>query len=442
MTIQLSDHFNFPKLLRFTFPAVVMMVFTSIYNVVDGLFVSNYVGTTPFAAINLVMPFFMIIGAIGFMFSSGGNALVAKTLGSGNTLKAKRIFSLLTYACFIIGLTIALLSLLWIRPALTALGIEGALLEDAILYCKILMPAAPLFMLQYLFQAFMITAERPKLSMIITIAAGLANIILDALFISVYGWGLAGAAWASVIAMAIGGIVPFIYFLFPNKSPLRLCKTKFYAQALLKSCTNGASEFMSNISASIVLMLYNYQLLRLVGENGVVAYGVIAYVNFIFLSVFIGFAVGSNPLVSYQYGAKNSAELRNLFKMNYTFIILTSVFLMLGAEISARILVNIFVGYDEELLNMTTQAFRIYAVSFLLAGFNIYSSAFFTALNNGLVSAIIAFVRTLVCECGAVMIMPLFFGVTGIWTAIIVAEVFAMIVSVYYLKTLKRKYKY
>ena len=276
MTIQLSDHFNFPKLLRFTFPAVVMMVFTSIYNVVDGLFVSNYVGTTPFAAINLVMPFFMIIGAIGFMFSSGGNALVAKTLGSGNTLKANRIFSLLTYACFIIGLTIALLSLLWIRPALTALGIGGALLEDAILYCKILMPAAPLFMLQYLFQAFMITAERPKLSMIITIAAGLANIILDALFISVYGWGLAGAAWASVIAMAIGGIVPFIYFLFPNKSPLRLCKTKFYAQALLKSCTNGASEFMSNISASIVLMLYNYQLLRLVGENGVVAYGVIA----------------------------------------------------------------------------------------------------------------------------------------------------------------------
>ena len=315
-------------------------------------------------------------------------------------------------------------------------------MEDAILYCKILMPAAPLFMLQYLFQAFMITAERPKLSMIITIAAGLANIILDALFISVYGWGLAGAAWASVIAMAIGGIVPFIYFLFPNKSPLRLCKTKFYAQALLKSCTNGASEFMSNISASIVLMLYNYQLLRLVGENGVVAYGVIAYVNFIFLSVFIGFAVGSNPLVSYQYGAKNSAELRNLFKMNYTFIILTSIFLTLGAEISARILVNIFVGYDEELLNMTTQAFRIYAVSFLLAGFNIYSSAFFTALNNGLVSAIIAFVRTLVCECGAVMIMPLFFGVTGIWTAIIVAEVFAMIVSVYYLKTLKRKYKY
>lgn len=442
MTIQLSDHFNFPKLLRFTFPAVVMMVFTSIYNVVDGLFVSNYVGTTPFAAINLVMPFFMIIGAIGFMFSSGGNALVAKTLGSGNTLKANRIFSLLTYACFIIGLTIALLSLLWIRPALTALGIGGALLEDAILYCKILMPAAPLFMLQYLFQAFMITAERPKLSMIITIAAGLANIILDALFISVYGWGLAGAAWASVIAMAIGGIVPFIYFLFPNKSPLRLCKTKFYAQALLKSCTNGASEFMSNISASIVLMLYNYQLLRLVGENGVVAYGVIAYVNFIFLSVFIGFAVGSNPLVSYQYGAKNSAELRNLFKMNYTFIILTSIFLTLGAEISARILVNIFVGYDEELLNMTTQAFRIYAVSFLLAGFNIYSPAFFTALNNGLVSAIIAFVRTLVCECGAVMIMPLFFGVTGIWTAIIVAEVFAMIVSVYYLKTLKRKYKY
>ncbi len=442
MTIQLSDHFNFSKLLRFTFPSIIMMVFTSIYNVVDGLFVSNYVGTTPFAAINLVMPFFMTIGAIGFMFSSGGSALVAKTRGNGNKLKANRIFSLLTYACFIIGLTISLLSLLWIRPTLTTFGITGELLDDAMLYCKILIPAAPLFMLQYLFQAFMITAEKPKLSMIITIAAGIANIVLDALFITVYDWGLAGAAWASVISMAIGSIVPFLYFILPNNTALRLCKTKFYAQALLKACTNGASEFMSNISASVVLMLYNYQLLKLVGENGVVAYGIIAYVNFIFLSVFIGFAVGSNPLVSYQYGAKNQSELHNLFKMNYFFIIMTSLLLTISAEISAGILVKIFVGYNQELLDMTSTAFRIYAVSFLLAGFNIYTSAFFTALNNGLVSAIIAFVRTLVCECGAVMIMPLFFGVTGIWTAIIVAEVFAMFVCVYYLISQRRKYKY
>lgn len=442
MSVQLSDHFTYSKLLRFTFPSVVMMVFTSIYSVADGLFVSNFVGAAAFAAVNLVMPFFMILGAVGLMFSSGGSALVAKTLGEGRRFKANMIFSLLVYVCAGFGLALTLISLPFVRPALSAFGVEGGLLEAAMLYCKILMPFAPLFMLQYLFQAFLITAERPKLSMFVTIAAGLTNIALDALFIIVFKWGLAGAAWATVLSMLVGTLVPLAYFVLPNDSPLHLGKTCFYGAAVVKSGTNGMSEFMSNIAMSVVAMLYNYQLLRIAGEAGVVAYGIISYVNFIFTSVFFGFAVGSNPIVSCHYGAKNAKELKNLFRKNFTFIGVSALFLTLLAEVSAGTLADVFVGYDENLRRMTAVGFRIYAVSFLFAGFNIYASAFFTALNNGPVSALIACVRTLICECGAVLILPAFFGLTGIWSSIVVAETAALAVSVCCLVRFRHRYKY
>lgn len=442
MEIKLSEHFTFAKLLRFTLPSVLMMIFTSIYSIVDGLFVSNYVGATPFAAINIVFPFLMILAAVGFMFSTGGSALIAKTLGEKDRFMANQIFSMLVYASIIFGVVVSCVALLTIEPVLAVFGVEGELMAQSLLYGRILLPFIPVFMLQFMFQSFMITAERPKLGMFITVSAGLTNVVLDALFIVRFEWGLAGAAWATVAGEIIGGVVPLLYFTCPNKTPLRLVKTKFYARALIKSCTNGLSEFLGQISVSIVNILYNYQLLRIAGEIGVVAFGVISYANFVFLSVFIGFSIGSNPIVSYHYGAQDRRELKSLFKKNVLFIGLSAVFLTILAELSARMLAKIFVGYDETLLDLTAWGFRIYAISFLLAGFNIYASAFFTALNNGFVSAIIAVVRTLVCECGSVMVLPIFFGLNGIWSSIIVAEVIALSVSVALVLKFRGRYGY
>lgn len=442
MEIKLSEHFTFAKLLRFTAPSILMMIFTSIYSIVDGLFVSNYVGATPFAAVNIVFPFLMILAAVGFMFSTGGSALIAKTLGEQNPFMANQIFSMLVYASVIFGVVVSLVALLLIKPVLIAFGVEGELLAQSLVYSYILLPFVPLFMLQFMFQSFMITAERPKLGMIITVSAGVANMVLDALFIIVLEWGLVGAAWATVISQVVGGVVPLLYFACPNKTPLRLVKTKFYAGALLKSCTNGLSEFLGQISMSVVAILYNYQLLRIAGEDGVVAYGVISYVMFIFLAVFVGYSLGSNPIVSYHYGAGDTKELKSLFRKNVVFIGVSAVILTILAEVSAPLLAEIFVSYDEKLLEMTTVGFRIYALSFLLAGFNIYASAFFTALNNGIVSAIISVVRTLVCECGSVMILPIFFGLTGIWSSIIVAEVVALCVSVGLILKFRNRYGY
>lgn len=442
MEIKLSEHFTFVKLLRFTAPSILMMIFTSIYSIVDGLFVSNYVGATPFAAINIVFPFLMILAAVGFMFSTGGSALIAKTLGEKNRFMANQIFSMLVYVGIVFGAIVSVLALLVIEPVLAMFGVDGELMFQSLIYARILLPFIPVFMLQFMFQSFMITAERPKLGMIITVSAGLTNAVLDALFIVYFQWGVAGAAWASVIGQIVGGGLPLLYFACPNRSSLRLVKTKFYANALVKSCTNGLSEFLGQISMSVVGILYNYQLLRIAGEDGVVAFGVISYVNFIFLSVFIGYSIGSNPIVSYHYGAQNKKELQSLLRKNMVFIGWAAIILTILAELSARMLAEIFVGFDETLLNMTTFGFRIYAISFLLAGFNIYASAFFTALNNGVVSAIISVVRTLVCECGCVMILPIFFGLNGIWSSIIVAEIIALSVSVTLIYKFRNRYGY
>ncbi|MCM1322610.1 MAG: MATE family efflux transporter [Acetobacter sp.] len=442
MEIKLSEHFTFAKLLRFTLPSILMMIFTSLYTIVDGLFVSNYVGATPFAAVNIVFPFLMILGAVGFMFSTGGSALIAKLLGEKNSFMANQVFSMLVYVGIALGAVVSVIAWVTIEPVLKIFDVEGELLEHSMLYARILLPALPLFMLQFMFQNFMITAERPQLGMIITVSAGLANAVLDYLLIVVFDFGLKGAAWATVLGEIVGGVIPLIYFSLPNQTPLKLVKTRFYGGALFKSCTNGISEFLGQISMSVVNILYNYQLLRIAGESGVVAFGVISYVNFIFLSVFIGYSIGSNPIVSYHYGANDREELKNLFKKNFLFIGGAAIILTGLAEISARVLASIFVGYDEYLLNLTTYGFRIYAISFLLAGFNIYASAFFTALNNGLVSAVIAVSRTLVCECCCVMILPIFLGLNGIWGAIIVAEILALIVSIFLILRFRKRYGY
>lgn len=442
MKIQLSDHFNYRKLLRFTLPSIVMMIFTSVYGVVDGFFVSNFVGKTSFAAVNFIMPFLMILGAVGFMFGTGGSALIAKTMGEGKEDEAKKLFSLFVYVSAACGIVIALLGILFIRQIAALLGAEGVMLENSVIYGRIILLALPAYMLQYEFQSFFVTAEKPQLGLGVTIASGVTNMMLDALFVAVFKWGLVGAAAATAISQVVGGIVPLIYFLCPNSSRLRLTRTKFNGSALLKACLNGSSELMSNISMSIVSMLYNAQLMKYVGEDGVAAYGVLMYVNMIFLAAFIGYSVGTAPVISYHYGSGNYAEMKGLLKKSLVIIGIFSVSMLGLAEGLARPLAGIFVGYDKALMDLTLRAFSIYSFSFLFAGIAIFGSSFFTALNDGLISALISFLRTLVFQMIAVLVLPILLGVDGIWISIVTAELIAAVVTVVFLIVKRKKYHY
>lgn len=442
MNIQLSDHFNFRRLLRFTLPSIIMLVFTSIYGVVDGFFVSNFVGKTPFTAVNFIMPFLMILGSCGFMFGTGGGALIAKSMGEGNVKKAKQLFSLIVYTSMVIGVVLAILGIIFLRPLASALGAEGQLLADSVKYGRIILMAIPAYILQYEFQCLFATAEKPALGLYVTIAAGLTNMILDALFVAVFHWGLEGAAAATAISQCVGGVVPLIYFARPNRSLLRLGKTKFDGKSLAKTCINGSSELMSNIAMSVVSMLYNAQLLKYAGEDGVATYGVLMYVSMIFQAVFIGYSVGTAPVIGYHFGASNHKELKGLLKKSLVLIGTFAVIMFSSAYIFARPLSVLFAGYDEELLNLTVRAFSIFSFSFLFSGFAIFGSSFFTALNNGLVSAAISFMRTLVFQISAVLIFPLFWKVDGIWMSIVAAEMMAVVVTTVFLRINQKKYKY
>lgn len=440
--IQLSDHFTYSKLLRYTLPSIVMMVFTSIYGVVDGFFVSNFVGKTPFTAVNFIYPVLMILGAAGFMLGTGGGALIAKTMGEGKREEANRLFSLVIYTGAACGVVLAALGLIFIRPVAAALGARGQLLEDSVTYARIILCAIPAYVLQYEFQCLFAAAEKPSLGLAVTVAAGVTNMALDALFVGVFRWGLEGAAAATALSQCVGGIIPLVYFFRPNTSLLRLGKTQFDGRALWKSCTNGASELMSGISASVVSMLYNTQLLRYAGEDGVAAYGVLMYVSLVFQAVFIGYSVGTAPVVSFHYGAGNHRELRGLRRQSTTVIALFSAAMFAAAQLLGRPLSLLFVGYDQGLLEMTVHAFSIFAFSFLFSGFAIFGSSFFTALNNGLVSAVISFLRTLVFQVSAVIVFPLIWEVDGIWLSIAAAEVMAVAVTAAFLWALRKKYQY
>lgn len=442
MEMEFSGHFSYGKLIRFTLPSVIMMIFTSIYGVVDGIFVSNFVGKTPFAAINLIWPVAMILGAVGFMIGTGGCALVSKIMGEGDKEKANEVFSMLIYVSMVIGIVLAILGFIFMRPIAILLGAEGDMVDDAAMYGRVLSVALPFFLLQNEFQSFLVAAEKPKLGLLITVAAGLTNIVLDPFFIIVLNKDLAGAAWATAISQMVGGFIPLMYFILSKKSILRLGKASFDSGALIKTCINGSSEMMTNISMSLVSMLYNFQLLKMAGENGVAAYGVIMYVNFIFVAAFIGYSVGSAPIVSFNYGAGNTDELKSLFKKSMTIILVAGILMTILGFWLASPLSHIFVGYDKELLEMTKRGFYIYTLSFLISGFNIYGSAFFTALNDGLVSAIISFLRTLLFQVVAVMVLPIFFELDGIWYAVIMAEMLALMVTVGFLITKRRKYRY
>ncbi len=442
MKIQLSDHFTYGRLLRFTFPAMVMMVFTSLYGVVDGLFVSNYVGKTALAAINFVFPVLNILATFGYIFGAGGSALVAKTMGEGKTEKANSLFSLFVYISFGVGVLFSVLGFFLLRPLLSALGASGQMLEQAVLYGNILLISMPLWNLQFLFQIFFVTAERPKLGLWVTVLAGCTNMVLDALFVAVFKWDLAGAAWATAASQIVGGVVPLFYFFSKNTSKLRLGKTQFDGKATLKATSNGASEFVNGVSSSLVGLLYNTQLLKYAGEDGVAAYSIMMYVCFIFIGIFFGFANGSAPVVGYHYGAQNHNEMKNLRKKIIVFNITASVIMLCLSELLAVPLSKIFAGYDRDLYDMTLHGFRIYALSFLFSGLAIFGSSFFTALNNGPVSAVIAFLRTIVFQVVCVLVFPVVWGIDGIWISVVAAEALAAAVSLIFVVCLRKKYNY
>lgn len=442
MNIQLSDHFTYRRLIRFVIPSVAMMILTSIYGVVDGLFVSNFVGKTAFAAVNLVIPFTLVLGAFGFMLGTGGTALVAKTLGEGRQEEANRIFSMLIYFALGLGILLTIFGIAVLKGIVIKMGADDAMLRHCMIYGRIVLLGIPFYMLQNMFQNFLIAAEKPQLGLIVTIAAGVTNMVLDALFIAVLGWGVAGAAAATALGQCVGGLVPFVYFARKNSSKLSLVKTRLMGGALFHACTNGSSELVSNVSMSLVGMLYNLQLMKFAGENGVAAYGVIMYVNFIFIAIFLGYAYGSAPIVAFNYGARRTEELQNVLKKSLKLILGTGISLFLIATVFAGVLSGLFVGYDAELYRLTVRGFHLYAISFLLCGFNIYGSSFFTALNNGVVSAAISFLRTVVFEVAAILILPVFFGVDGIWCAITVAELASILITIGAFSALRRRYQY
>ena len=440
--IQLSDHFSYSRLIKFVIPSVVMMIFTSIYGVVDGLFISNFVGKTPFAAINLIYPLVMILGGFGFMLGTGGTAIVAKTLGLGDKQRANEYFTFIIIATAVTGAILSALGITFAEPVARLLGAEGEMLDYAVTYVRIVLLALPFFMLQNTFQNFFITAEKPRLGLVVTVVAGVTNIVLDALLVAVFNFGLVGAAAATAISQFVGGFIPIIYFAHNRTSLLRFCKSKPYWQVLLRACFNGSSELLSNISASIVTMLYNYQLLRFAGEDGVAAYGAIMYVAFIFVAVFIGFVIGAGPIVSFHYGAGNEDELKSLRKKSINIVIAAGLAMLIIALALAIPLCKLFVGYDELLYEITLRGFIIYAFSYLISGFNIFGSSFFTALNNGGVSAVISFLRTLVFQTLSVIFLPELLALDGVWLAIIVAELLSALVTTLFLVVKRKQYNY
>jgi len=440
MSIRLSDSFSYRKLLRFTFPSIIMSVFTSLYGVVDGLFVANFAGKTALAAVNFVFPLLIILSTFGYMFGIGGSALVSKIFGEGDSKRANSLFSLFVYICVSLSVLFSVVGFFVLRPTLTLFGAQGLLLENAVHYGYILLITLPFWNLQYLFQIFFVTAERPKLGLYVTLIAGFGNMLLDALFVGIFKWGLTGAAVATAISQVIGGGLPLIYFLSKNTSQLRLGRTKIDVKAILKATTNGSSEFVAGISSSLVGTLYNTQLLKYSGENGVAAYGVIMYVCMIFIGIFFGYANGSAPIIGYHYGAKNRREVRGLLKKGLTLTVTASVIMFLLSMILAKPLSNVFAGYDLELYQMTFKGFRIYAISFLFCGVAILGSSFFTALNNGVVSALLSFLRTVVFQVLCVVIFPMFLGINGIWFSISVAEMLAVSVTVSFLIGMRKRY--
>jgi len=442
MAVQLNDHFTYKKLFKAVIPSVLMMVFISIYSIVDGLFVSNVVGDTAFASLNLIYPVLMIVGAIGFMIGTGGSALVSKTLGEGNKEKANQYFSMFIWLTLILGVIVSTILFIFTPTLTVLLGAEEDMIDYCITYGRICLIFQTCFIVQNAFQAFFVTAEKPHLGLYLSLASGICNIILDALFIVGFNMGIAGAALATGISQFIGAVVPIFYFGIKKDLIIKLGKPIFKIKPIIQGCVNGISELVTNISASIVSIIYNYQLLALAGQDGVSSYGVILYIQFIFLAIYFGYSMGTAPIIGFNYGANNKNELQNIYKKSLKIIGITGIILVGVSELLAKPLSMIFVSYNQELLELTVRGFRIYAISFVICGFNIFSSAFFTALNNGLVSLLLSLGRTFVFQIIAVIIWPLILGIDGIWISIIFSEFLALIATILFFIFMNKRYSY
>lgn len=442
MNIRLSDHFSYSKLIRFTLPTIAMMIFTSIYGIVDGVFVSNCVGSDAFAAVNLIMPVIMILGSTGFMVGTGGSAIVSKTLGEKKLEKASEYFSMLIYLCIVSGVILSAIGIIFIKPLAELLGATGDIANNCIIYGRTVFFMMTGLFLQNAFQSFLVVAEKPKLGLAVTLLAGFTNMFLDFLFVYVLRLGVFGAAVATGISQFVGAIIPVIYFASGMNNILHLKKCRFNKDIIIKTFINGSSEMVTNMSMSLVNMLYNMQLMKYIGTNGVVAYGIIMYTGFIFSGTCIGYSLGSAPVISYHYGAGNKKELKSLFKHSIILLVISSVIMTLLAEVLAKYLAGIFVSYDKQLLELTTTAIRIYSVSYLISELNIFASSFFTALNNGFVSAAISFLRMFLFQIIMILLLPVIIGINGIWIAVTAAESLALVVSVVFVIINRKKYGY
>ena len=441
MTIRLSDHFSYGRLLRFTLPSIVMMIFTSIYSVVDGLFVSNLVGDMALSAVNIVFPVTMIVGAFGFMLGTGGSAIVSRTMGEGQPELADRYFTMIIAAVLLLGAVLSALGAVFAGPVARLAGASDALMDDCVAYGRIMLGGSAAFMLQTTFQSFFVVAERPRLGLLFTVASGLTNIVGDYVFIAVLRRGIAGAAAATVLGYLGGGVIPFFLFL-SGRLPLRLTAPRLYPKVLLEACGNGSSELMSNLSSSLVSILYNWQLMAMLGEQGVAAYSVMMYVDFICLAAFFGFAIGSAPIVSYNYGADNRAELRSIFRKSVTLTLGASAVIVGASELFSRPLAAAFVAYNPQLMELTAHGFRLFALCYLFCGINVFASSFFTALCNGAVSALLSFTRTLLFRGGMVLLLPRLLKTDGIWLAVAAAEGLGAVMSLAFLWGGRKKYHY
>lgn len=441
--IQLSDHFTYGKLLRFTLPSIVMMVFTSIYSVVDGFFISNFAGKTAFAALNLIWPFLMILGGMGFMIGTGGTALVSRYLGAGQKERARRYFSMLVEFTAVLGLILTAIGLIFMEPIARFLGATEEMIPDCVLYGRIVIAFNVAFMFQNVFQSFLVAAEKPRLGLVATVSAGVTNMVLDALLVGVFRWGLAGAALATGLSQTVGAVIPMVFFLNrENGSALHFSFTPMEAHPLLQACGNGASELMSNISGSIAAMVYNFQLLKFLGEDGVSAYGVIMYVGFIFVAIFVGYSIGSAPIISFHFGAENREELKNMFRKSYLLMAVWGIAMALAAYLLAGPLAKLFVGYDRQLCELTVHAMRLHCLAFLFTGANIFTSSLFTALNDGTVSAAVSFARSMVLQIATVLLLPGLMGPDGLWLAALATDTCALVIDICVLGGNRKKYGY
>jgi len=456
-TSALTQKFSLGRLFKYVMPTIVAVLLASLYSIVDGIFVSNVGGTTAFAALNQVSPIFMIIAAIGFMFGTGGSALVGKILGEGDQERANRLFSFFAYALIAIGITCSVILWFTLEPILVALGVTETMMPYCVAYSHILIPALTLFMLQFYFQSFLATAKKPGLGLLFTVLAGITNVVGDAVLVGVVANGdplkaVQGAAIATAAGLFIGGLVPMIYFLRKNNSLLRLGKADADGKALLKACGNGSSEFFTNISGSIINMVYNSLFLYMIGDMGVAAYGTVGYVNSIFTAIASGFVIGVAPLFSYNYGAGNTDNLKNLYKQSLSIVVIFSVVSTVVIELLTQPLAGAFSHGDEALKQITVDGLSIFTLSFLFKGIPTFGSGLFTAFNNGRVSAIISIVRTLVFNLATIIIVPVIFfhvfgssyeaAFYGVWYSVVFSELLATIMTFGFLKKYRKQYQY